>query len=191
MSEQVSFSDYDLAKELQRLFNMSCDKCKQCCTSSDYSADSFEASEKLKETSHLAVVSFNDEIANKEFHKNNIFLKTCMLLHKVLQFNWLKCDKHSKNFQTQLIERIALLLIEKECAKRNRDSVAEAARFSNIKKISQQAKRASPGASRSDSSQVCKKRKYDSSVTIELSDSNMTGDDMYQVLDEIFDNNIE
>lgn len=101
--------------------------------------------------------------------------------------DWLQCEKHGETLLAQFIERVALILIERECAIRNRDSVAKASRLSNVKKIFQQAKR--PRVSHSDSTQASKKLKYHPSMAAELSYPNMIDEEIYKQLNKLYDDN--
>lgn len=84
---------------------------------------------------------------------------------------------------------MALLLIERQCAIRNREKIAEASRLANAMKISQRALRPKP--TKSNPSHKNRKFKDHSSTAAEISDPDMNEYEKSRKLNDLFADNIE
>lgn len=185
LSNSNQFTGYDLAREMLRLINSKCTECTNSCTVKDPVTGLNELSNDLKRSANTAVVVFNDKIVGADkFHLENIHLTTCMLFHETLDMDWIQCKTHGSDLRNMFTERVASLLIERQCVIQNRESVAEASYLSNTKKISQQAKRKSETSL--DTSCVEKKLKYDENIAEEISDLDSNDTEKFKKLDNLF-----
>lgn len=136
---ESSLAVYDLIRDLlKKMKDVKCDECKNsfCKTATD-DPDFLDHAQQLFPTIRKSISLFNEHIAT-HFDMENIFLTTCTLFHEQLDMGWLMCQEHKASQQTSFFERLALLLIERQCVLKNKDDTEIASRAASNKKISQQ-----------------------------------------------------